>query len=381
MCAQRHGFSLAHAVALVLPVALGCGVHDSAGKDSVADAAAAKRASRVDAGANHGAAGNPGTGGRSAAAGAAANAGRSGGAGTTGNPGNVGRAGSTGTGGSGSASDGGAATDGGTPIPQTPEDPDCDLNGIWIARLTTFSRDSVFNSVQTASNWFYYELSQSGREVKVEAELDCGIQVSGSADVTINRATTEALLTKNDQTGRHGTFAKEGDHCALHIDRFYSTRGVPRATYLPADLSQNPELSTLTPALPTEAMPDGNEDWDGDGNPGIAFNVSGLGTRHVAQRDWNEFFSDADHRVALKADELVVRATFDSQEQILATSGALGGLLRAGASPASDGLHRITFRRLGRDKSAPAVTAVRVADALQSCFNVQDALPHDPASM
>jgi hypothetical protein len=286
-----------------------------------------------------------------------------------------------GTGGSAAASDGGASTDGGTSFAQTPEDPDCDLNGIWIARLTTFSRDSVFDSVQTASNWFYYELAQSGRDVTVTAELDCGIQVSGSADVTLNRATTEALLTRNDQTGRHGTFSKDGDHCALRIDRFYSTRGVARATYLPADLSQNPELSTLMPALPTEAMLDGSEDWDGDGNPGIAFNVSGLGARHVAQRDWNEFFSDATHQVALKADELVVRATFDSQESILATSGSLGSLLRAGASPASDGLHRIAFRRLGRDKGDPAVTAVRVADPLQSCLNVQDALPHDPASM
>jgi hypothetical protein len=340
MCAHRHGFSLAHAATLVALIALGCGVHDSAGKDSTSGAAG-KTSSRADAG----------------------------------------RGGPMGTGGSASASDASATTDGGTSAAQTPEDPDCDLNGIWIARLTTFSRDSVFNSVQTASNWFYYELSQSGRDVTVTAELDCGIQVSGSADVTINRATTEALLTKNDQTGRRGTFSKDGDHCALRIERFYSTRGVPRSTYLPADLSQSPELSALTPALPTESMPDGSEDWDGDGSPGIAFNVSGLGARHVAQRDWNEFFSDATHQVALKADELVVRATFDSQEEILATSGSLGSLLHASASPASDGLHRIAFRRLGRDKSDPAVTAVRVADPLQSCFNVQDALPHDPASM
>lgn len=377
MCVQQHGSSLARAVAPLLLMALGCGVHDTAGKDSAADAGAKAKASRVDAGGgDHGAAGNAGSGGH-----AAGHPGTAGSSSDAGDSASAGHAGNAGAGGATRTGDAGAATDSGAPPVQIADDPDCDLNGIWIARLTTFSRDSVFNSIQTASNWFYYELSQSGSEVTVTAELDCGIQVSGSADVSINRVTTEALLTRNDQTGRRGKITKDGDHCTLSIDRFYSTRGVPRATYLPADLSQNPELSALTPALPTQAMPAGNEDWDGDGNPGIAFNVSGLGTRHVVQRDWNEFFSDASHAIALQADEFVVRATFDSQESILATSGALGGLLLAGATPATDGLHRITFRRLGREKSDPAVAAVRVADPLDSCFNVQDALPHDSTSM
>src|SRR4051812_8737560 len=46
-------------------------------------------------------------------------------------------------------------------------DPECDLNGIWIARLTTFSRDTVFSATQTASNWFYYEVGQSGVDFTV----------------------------------------------------------------------------------------------------------------------------------------------------------------------------------------------------------------------
>ena len=329
----RFAFAL-----LLLQAMIGCGVHDRVGTSA---------AGVEDAGSS-------GSGGK---------------AGTEGGPGGT-------AGGDSAASDAGPEADGGIA-----EDPDCDLNGIWIARLTTFSRDDVFNSIQTASNWYYYELEQDGRDVTVTAELDCGIQVSGSADVTISRATTEALLTKNDQTGRHGTFSKQGDHCELHVDRFYSVRGVSRAKYLPADLSQNPELDSLQPALPTEAAPAGNEDWDGDGQPGIAFNVSGLGTRHVVMRDWNEFFSDDSHPIALRAGELVVRAGFDSQEEILATSGGLGALLRAGSAPAAGALHRITFRRLGRTRAEAAVRAVRVDDPLQTCFNVQDALPHDPASM
>lgn len=384
MRVQCLRLSFVFAIALPLVTASACGVHDTTGKDKPAsasktDAAVHPKTDR-DAGS-----GNQGSGG-SRSSGGGGQAGGGSGHGTSG-AGGVGAAGSSGANASGSggalstndagAGAGAAGSSGGN----VPEDADCDLNGIWIARLTTFSRDTVFNNIQTASSWYYYELAQSGRDVTVTAALDCGIQVSGSADVTISSDTTKALLTRNDQTGRRGTFAKDGDHCALAIDRFYSTRGVPRAMYLPADLSANPELSTLTPPLPTEAMPAGNEDWDGDGNPGIAFNVSGLGARHVVQRDWNQFFSDDTHQVALQANEFVVRATFDSQENILATSGTLGSLLTAGSAPASGGLHRITFRRLGRDRSDAAVSAVRVDDAVQSCYNVQAALPHDSTSM
>jgi hypothetical protein len=258
-------------------------------------------------------------------------------------------------------------------------DAQCDLNGIWIARLTTFSRDSVFSATQTASNWFYYEIDQSGVDFSVSREIDCGIQVSGSADVTINSATTKALLHRNDQTGRRGRFSKEGKLCSFELDRFYSTRGLDRAKYLPADTSDNPDLSSLKPALPTEQSPDGAEDWDDDGQPGIGFNVSGLGSRHVVQRDWNEASSDADHPIALDGDEFVAAARFDNQEEILAVSGGLGDLIRAGSTPALDIAPRMTFRRLGRSANEAAVRALQGKDDLATCYNVQAALPHDSA--
>jgi hypothetical protein len=247
-------------------------------------------------------------------------------------------------------------------------------------RLTTFSRDSILSAVQTASNWYYLEITQSGADFTVASEFDCGIQVSGSAAVTMNEATTKALLSVNDQAQRHGTFFKEGDHCAFTFDRFYSVRGVPRATYLPADTSTNPELSALTPTMPTMAAPTGNEDLDGDGHPGIAFNVASLGTRHVVQRDWNEGFTNAEFPIALSATEFVVRANFDSQENILETAGGLGGLLNATSTPATDLNHRFLFRRVGLTPSDAAVVALHGVDDVSTCFNVQDAMPHDPAT-
>ena len=72
-----------------------------------------------------------------------------------------------------------------------------------------------------------------------------------------------------------------------------------------------------------------------------------------------------------------MRGNFDDQESIMAVSDGLGGLLRASATPANGLRHRMMFRRLGNSPSDPAVAAVHVADELQTCFNVQDALPHD----
>jgi hypothetical protein len=320
------------------------------------------------AGAQQGAAGSPAAShaGTGAAGAPAADGGMGGSASAAGsNAGSAGAAAVGGTGGSGGS--GGA------------QDPQCDMNGIWIARLTTFNRDSVFGSTQTASNWFYYEFAQTGRTVRVTKALDCGIQVSGSADVTINSATTKALLHPNDQTGRQGEFYLDGDHCTFKLARFYSTRGVPRSKYLPADTSSNPELSTIMPMLPTEQAQMGSEDWDGDNNPGVAFNVSGLGSRHVVQRDWNEFASDADHVIAPGSTEFSAGAHFDNQEQILAVTGAGGALLRAGSTPALDLRHRIKFRMLGRNASDPSAAQVRLPDDLDTCYKVQEALPHDKA--
>jgi len=385
---------LAVRLSWALALACGCGPSDRVGVDEYSELQAGgsgggstgtSSGGSGPAGASTGRPHGSGGGGTDplAGSGGAPGSASGGGAAGTGAPLAGAEAGSGGGAGSGFAGSGfagsasaGAAADGGRP---TAQDPECDMNGVWIARLTTFSRDSVFNSVQTASNWFYYELAQAGRDVVVTRSLDCGMQVSGSADVTINAATTRALLHRNDQAGRKGEFYKDADHCTLRLARFYSTRGVPRATYLPDDPTLMPELDALSPALPTEALPAGAEDWDDDGSLGLAFNVAGLGARHVVQRDWNEYTSvgDSSNPIALDANELVVAASFDSEEHILAVSGGLGALLRAGATPANGMRHRIAFRRLGRDVADAAVAAIRAADELETCYNIQDAMPHD----
>jgi hypothetical protein len=367
---QRHRGAL-RLTLIAAALALGCASKDRVGADQ--PTTKATKATKTDAGttgrdAMASAGGSSGAGGKPSAM---TDAGKTG----------AGKAGAGGTKGGSADAGGDAARGDAAASGQGAEDADCDMNGIWVARLTTFSRDDVVQAVQTASNWFYYEITQQGRDLTISAALNCGIQVSGSADVTINRATTTALMKRNDQSGRRGQFYKDGDHCVLTVERFYNTRGVPRAVYLPSDLSSKPALSSITPALPTMQSPAGNEDWDGDGHPGIAFNAANLGTRHVVQRDWNEFFSDDSHKIALGATEFVAAASFDNQEQILETGGSLGGLLLAGSMPAFGLSHRISWKRLGKDTSEAAVAAVRVSDDLTTCFNVQAALPHDSSSM
>jgi hypothetical protein len=287
--------------------------------------------------------------------------------------------------GTGSGLEGGAGVPGsagpaaGGGAAPTPSSGDCDLTGVWIARLTTFSRDAETYSVQTASNWFYYELEQSGRDVTVVKGLDCGLRMSGSADVTLTHATTRALIHPNDQAGRRGKFYKDSGHCAFRFERFYSTRGLPRATYLPADTSHDPALSSLEMPLPTEQVPSGAEDWDEDGQPGITLNVAQAGARDVVQRDWNEFWTDETTTVPLRADEFVARADFDSEESILSTSGGFEAPLRTTTTPATDMRHRILFRRVARSLAQAAAETVRTADDLETCYNVQAALPHDPS--
>ena len=347
MIEQRQRYGLACSIAaLGFVFVIGCEANDTTGMDETAGS-----------GAGSGGRAGAGSGGRQAVSGSggSASAGR-GGSASGGGTGAGSGGSSAGQGGGGGEAQGGTTGDASVPSSPMAQDPGCDMNGIWIARLTTFSRDSVFSAIQTASNWFYYELEQDGTEVTVAREIDCGIRVSGSANVTLNRATTQSLLTRNEQSARHVTFEKDGDGCKLRFDRFYSVRGLTRATYLPGDLSSNPELSSL-PALPTEENTAGSEDWDEDGEPGVAYQVEALGTRHVTQRDWNEFFDNDEYPIALDAAEFVAAARFDSQEGIVGTGGALGGLLRASATPVLDAKHRVLFRRLGRsaddDAGAP----------------------------
>lgn len=280
-------------------------------------------------------------------------------------------------GGDGDGSDGGApiGTDGGMPAEPKAKDPECDFNGVWIARQNTESL-ALGGLPQYANNWYYFELRQDGEQVTVVEHFDCGIEVQGNVLVQLSPETTKGLMAHNRQIGRKGTLKKQSDGtCAFEFGRFWNVRGVSESQYLP-----NPRTSTKSIAdvaaeqpLPKDAAL--SEDWDGDGQPGVRWNVSGIvsGARHTAQRDWNRWFTDAEYKIVGKTNwdqDLVLRAEFSNEEVIYKADFGLNQL----STPNATAKHTVTLRFLGRTLDDPRAKAIRKSDDFQTCLAIQQAI-------
>jgi hypothetical protein len=281
----------------------------------------------------------------------------------------------------------------------------CDMTGYWVVRQTDFSIDKVVSQVQTSSNFYVFQLGQTGDSFQVERAINCGVKVTGSANADLTEASIRGLLWLNPQdtdtppprAPRRGTFVASGDACTFAFDRNYMVRGGnPRL--LPANFTSKPELATMPP-LPSEASPAeptganlaDATDEDGDGHPGIMYRVSGnaSGNRSVVQRDWNEYTTPPGSSIPARAIEFVARSTYDGQENILFVSECprVGcGLLLAGSNPAPNLPGRATFLYLGKDLAEPRVSRVIAGPLkqdldqdMQTCANARAALPHDPS--
>lgn len=276
-------------------------------------------------------------------------------------------------------------------------DTDCDMTGYWAVSETDYTCDDVFHQPQTSSNWYLYHLTQTGNAFVVDAELDCGVHVTGSVTVDYTPPALSAVLYLNemDGTGSHparkGTSQATSGGCAVALDRWYKVAGVDDS-FLPADFTTKPALSSL-PALPTVSdpingpdAPPGATDPDGDGFAGMAFQITGIvnGVRDSAQRNWKEYATTGTP-VPAAAIQFDVPGGFDLQETILHVSqcGTGCGLLTTGAT-ASTAPGKITLAFIGKTLGSSRVSAI-VAGApgkdvktdLTTCQNVQQALPHE----
>lgn len=214
-------------------------------------------------------------------------------------------------------------------------DTPCDMSGTWIAEQHTVSE--ALSTPQNTTNYFYFEISQTGDTFTVDRELHCGFVVDGTTTVTIDDATLAALASQEVAgPGRQGTYVQEGDTCAFAIDRIYNVRGADKAAYLTDHWTVgDPDVAlTALPALPD--APPGMEDWDGDNMDGITLR-SGLGNRYVSQRDWNEHHGTTPTFAAEFGGEGVITVEWDSQEGI---SDQTPPLLRATATPSGPGWAR-----------------------------------------
>ena len=278
----------------------------------------------------------------------------------------------------------------------------CDLTGFWSVRETDYARDTVLQSIQTSSNWFFYHVTQTANDFVVDQELDCGIHVTGSATVEYTPAALRGVIYENRMDDpasthglRHGTSTASGDGCAVTLDRWYSVRGA-ETSYLPADFSLHQSNQELT-ALPTEAdpvngtdTPAGTTDEDGDGLPGISFDITGFvtGVRNSAQRTWKEYATTAAAPVTAAALTFAVPGGFDVEEHVLRVTecGSACSLLASAANSAQGVPGRITFSFIGKTFGSARVAAVAanvprqsIDDDLTTCANVRLLLPHDPS--
>jgi hypothetical protein len=267
----------------------------------------------------------------------------------------------------------------GEPLVHTAKDPECDLNGVWIARQITVSEALFFS--QFANNWYYLEFTQDGEQAVVSKHMDCGIFVrSVVAQVELTPDTTRALIAHNRQAGRKGSFSKQSDGtCAFQMEKFWSIRGLNEEAYAPSPRSRDvtiEQMRTEKP-LPDKAMANtATEDWDQDGHPGIAWQVSVLaqGTRHSGQRDWTRWFSGEGHQVtaAMDFNDLVVRADFANEEVVYE---ATDESLETPSAPDGAAQHNLTLRFLGRTRDDPRAKAILKADDFDTCMAIQTALP------
>lgn len=279
---------------------------------------------------------------------------------------------------------------------------DCAMTGYWAARQTTYLREPILGGLQVSSNWFFFRVEQEADAFQVREALDCGILVTGSATVRYTPESLRSIIHGSrmdgggDRPARGGTSRAVPGGCAVSFDRWYAVRGASDA-FLPSDFLAKPELASL-PALPsvkdpvaTTESPAGAIDPDGDGLPGLSFQVEGLasGVRNSAQRDWKEFSTPAGASVPAGAISFGVPGAFDLQENVLRVSecGTACGLLTSVARVAQDIPPRIVFSYVGRDLGGPRVSEVArrapredIAEDLATCANVRLILPHDPAA-
>jgi hypothetical protein len=255
---------------------------------------------------------------------------------------------------------------------------DCDLNGLWAVQQQTVN--VALALPQTANNWYFFELRHEGENVRVIDHFDCGIEVLGTVHVEITPQAVAAMIGHNLQVGRRGTMKKTADgSCALAFERFWSVRGANESRFAPDDRAAPDTIDALAKQkpLPTKDQPDGAEDWDTDGQPGIAWHVMGIvsGSRHSVQRDFTEWFTDGEFRISPARDwtsDLSVRSTIGSEEKVLASSSPTVG---GSGSPDAKAKHRVTLRFLGRQRSDERARNMLKANPVDTCLAIRTAMP------
>jgi hypothetical protein len=227
------------------------------------------------------------------------------------------------------------------PIP--PLDPECDLNGRWLVSQRYVAE--AVSEKQGSHSWFYLEVRHEGPSITVLKGLHCGYNVTpitalgGKVDCA---AAWPSFLAKNSSAGRRGTFVKKGTVCHFKLDTEYTPRGVTLPYYL------DPAKPLPMASQRAEGGTPGWEDWDGDGNPGVTLNVSGLATGKIysAQRERTAYEGD----VPFAAARFKVPISVGFENVVLGRMGPV--LLESPSSVSADpSVHYAWLARLADDQA------------------------------
>lgn len=310
-----------------------------------------------------------------------------GGAGSDGS-GDSGGSGGSDTGAGGGDSSGGNQGLGGAPVidPENPIEPgtnnpadsECNFAGAWLLRTTTTT--VALGDDQVARRWYFYEVAQDGERFQISESLNCQVRVetvpcSGitCTRVTMNDDAATSVIERTSHAGTQGTFAMDGDECAFTMTPVYEVRGVTPGPYLPEDPTADEPLSALTP-LPTSGDHADVTDWDGDGEPGLRFDIDAFisGWRDSGQRDKQTFYSvsgDADYAVPLEATEFSLKLDLELEEVVYAAENQVHETL---GEVAEDG-HYVEVIRLGDSRADAGLSD----DDFTTCQALEAQYPFD----
>jgi hypothetical protein len=252
-------------------------------------------------------------------------------------------------GGGGSTSSTPAATGGvggGAPVSAA----ECTVRGRWLVTQRNGVSVPSPRVDQALHSWFYYELEQSGPDLRVTKGLDCGYRLAplppppaptlaGSGDAS---GAWAGILQRDTHTGRTGRITVDGSECLLHLDTEYTIRGATASYY--SDPARPLPASGLPAATATSP---GWEDWDADGKPGITIRVDSVlvrGAVHIAGRESSVY----DGRVPAGADTFKVPVRWTSEQVTLSTDPPNDAFLATTSSVNADpNSHYAYFLALG----------------------------------
>jgi hypothetical protein len=153
---------------------------------------------------------------------------------------------------------------------------DCNMSGRWIATYHLVA--DALGEPQFTHYYHYFEIDQQGDAFTVTKGLLCdsdSIGVGSFAATSSFKAARESIAERVSFTGLQGSSVADAGGCKVDFGEWYTVIGATNPYYL--------DPSTTLPSAEEMASGDtpGWEDWDGDGNPGVTGQVSGIVTGKI----------------------------------------------------------------------------------------------------